>query len=220
MRALTSYTYNYRENPGAALSNTVNEGLSWETSYTYNVALEFGLFDQRITGTVEYFNRDSKDLLQDVPISTVTGFSSTLQNIGEINNKGFEIELSGDIIKGNDFNWSAGLTASLIKSKVVELYDGEDINWYDPTGTDSRVDYIYREGEAVLSVYGYEWAGVNPDNGLNMWYVNNPEKEASLLASGDAFAHYKDGRTVVEGDTYSECDKVILGDLQPKIYGG
>ena len=219
-RALTSYTYNYRENPGAALSNTVNEGLSWETSYTYNVALEFGLFDQRITGTVEYFNRDSKDLLQDVPISTVTGFSSTLQNIGEINNKGFEIELSGDIIKGNDFNWSAGLTASLIKSKVVELYDGEDINWYDPTGTDSRVDYIYREGEAVLSVYGYEWAGVNPDNGLNMWYVNNPEKEASLLASGDAFAHYKDGRTVVEGDTYSECDKVILGDLQPKIYGG
>ena len=100
-RALAGYTYKYRENPGAALTNTVNAGLSWETSYTYNVALEFGLFDQRVTGTVEYFNRDSKDLLQDVPISTITGFSSTLQNIGEINNRGFEIELNGDIIKGS-----------------------------------------------------------------------------------------------------------------------
>ena len=81
------------------LTNVANENLSWETNYTANVALEFGFFNQRLWGTVEFFNRDSKDLLQDVPISTITGFSSTLQNIGEINNKGWEmIEIGGDII--------------------------------------------------------------------------------------------------------------------------
>jgi len=81
--------------------------------------LEVGLFNNRLNATVEYFNRDSKDLLQSVPISTVTGFSSTLRNIGEINNHGVEIELSGDIIRTNDLTWSAGITGSWIKSTVT-----------------------------------------------------------------------------------------------------
>ena len=66
-----------------------------------NFAL-LGLFDNRLNGTVEYFNRDSKDLLQDVPIS-VTGFGSTLKNRSSINNHGWEVELSGDIIRNSDF---------------------------------------------------------------------------------------------------------------------
>ncbi len=60
--------------PGGAISTIADPNLTWETSYTSNLALEFGLFNNRIFGTVEYFNRDSKDLLQDVPISMVTGF--------------------------------------------------------------------------------------------------------------------------------------------------
>lgn len=220
-RALASYTYKYMGNPGAAITEVINENLSWETSYTYNAAVEFGFWDQRLYGTVEYFNRDSKDLLQDVPISTITGFGSSLQNIGEINNRGWEIEIGGDIIRNKEFTWSASLTASMIKSEVTELYGGKDINWSDPTGDDYRVDFIYREGKPVLSYYGYEWAGVNPDNGLNMWYVNgSKEEEAEMLADGIAFKHYKNGRAVVEGDTYNKTNKVILGDAQPKVYGG
>lgn len=213
-RSLASYTYKYQGNPGSALSNVANDNLSWETSYTTNVALEFGLWDQRLTGTVEYFNRDSKDLLQDVPISTITGFSSTLQNIGEINNKGWEIELAGDIIRNSEVTWDASLTASMIKSKVTELYNGADITWSDPTGGDSRCQFIYREGESVLSYYGYEWAGVNPENGMNVWYVN-PE-DGRTTAQGDEFM-YK-GRVA----TYKKTDAnyVILGDANPKIFGG
>ncbi|MBR1950546.1 MAG: TonB-dependent receptor [Bacteroidales bacterium] len=222
-RSLAGYSYQYQGNPGGALTNIANANLSWETSYTTNVALEFGFWDQRLYGTVEYFNRDSKDLLQDVPISTITGFSSTLQNIGEINNKGFEIEIGGDIIRNEELTWDASITASMIKSEVTKLYGGQDIIWSDPTGGDGRTSFIYREGESVLSYYGYEWAGVDPQTGLNMVYVNGTEQEeAELLSDGTAFLY--NGRAVVEGDSgndfQSYANRVILASATPKLYGG
>jgi hypothetical protein len=128
-----------------------------------------------LTGSVEYFSRDSRNLLQDVPISTSTGFSSALANVGEINNKGIEVEIGGDIINKNSLRWSASVNASFIQSKVTKLYGGRDIIWYDPTGGDNRAQFIYREGSPTLSYYGYEWGGVDPKNGNNVWYVNDPK---------------------------------------------
>jgi TonB-linked SusC/RagA family outer membrane protein len=213
-RALTGYSRKYMGQPGGALISSPDENLSWETSYTGDVALEFGLFDQRISGTVEYFNRNSKDLLQDVPISLTTGFGSTLKNVGEINNHGLEIELGGDIIRTNDWKWSAGFNASFIKSTVTKLYDGQDIIWYDPTGDDDRAQYIYREGQSTLALYGYEWAGVDQKNGKNMWYINETE--------GQDISGIKDlevnGRAVTYD--YNNANEKILADMNPKMYGG
>lgn len=206
-RALASYSNKYMEQPGGSLANVASDDLTWETSYTYNLALEFGLFDQRITGTVEYFNRDSKNLLQNVPISTVTGFSSTLRNVGEVNNNGLEIELGGDIIRTNDIKWNVSANASFIHSKVTSLYNGEDIIWYDPTGGDDRCRFIYREGESMLSVYGREWAGVDPQNGRNVWYTNNDSAEFQYNGRNASY-------------DFNDADLVIVGDLTPKVYGG
>jgi TonB-linked outer membrane protein, SusC/RagA family/TonB-dependent outer membrane receptor, SusC/RagA subfamily, signature region len=206
-RSLASYGYKYMETPGGALANAADASLSWETSYTTNVALEFGFFDNRLTGSVEYFNRDSKDLLQDVPISRVTGFSTTLQNVGRINNHGIEFELSGDIIKTSDWRWTLGMNGSFLKSKVVELYGGEDIIWWDPTGDDDRAKFIYREGESTLAFYGREWAGVEYETGAPMWYSNNDEADRTL-----------NGRNVVYD--YTDADEVIIGDATPIVYGG
>ena len=210
-RSLASYTYKYNGNPGAALSNVPNENLSWETSYTTNVALEFGFWDQRLYGTVEYYNRDSKGLLQDVPISTITGFSSTLQNIGEINNHGWEFEIGGDIIKTKDWNWSASFTGALLKSEVTELYGGNPINWSDPTGGDARVAFRYAEGHSTLAVYGREWAGVDPQTGENVWYMNDPEDDTK----GD-FLYNGRGATL----TKDKANQTFLADLNPKFQGG
>ena len=215
-RALTSYSSKYMTNPGGGLNNIADPSLSWETSYTYNIAAEFGFWDQRFYGTIEYFNRDSKDLLQDVPVSYITGFSSTLKNVGEVNNKGLEIELGGDIIRTRDLTWSASLTASFIKSKVTKLYGGQDIIWYDPTGGDDRAKYIYREGESMLALYGLEWAGTNKENGKNMWYVNptdNQIKDKSYHSDLEI-----DGRPV--SYNYKDANEVILRDMMPKVYGG
>lgn len=207
-RSLTSYSNKYMELPGGGVSTIADENLSWETSYTSNIALEFGLLKQRITGSVEVFDRKSKDLLQDVPISLVTGFGSTLKNVGEINNRGIELELYGDILKKKDFVWSAGITASHIKSTVSELYGGKNIIWYDPTGGDSRAKFIYTEGESTLALYGLEWAGVDNETGKNIWYLNN-DKTPDLTVNGRP-ATFK----------YSSASEVILGDIHPKLFGG
>lgn len=210
-RSLVGYNNKYMEQPGGGITTIADRNLTWETSYSTNLALEFGLFKNRISGSVEYFNRDSKDLLQDVPISRVTGFSSTLKNIGEINNKGLEFELNGDILSKNDFRWSAGFNATAMKSTVTKLYGGQDIIWNDPTGGDARSQFIYREGESTLAFYGYEWAGVDPENGRNVWYVNDPEN-----ASAGDFQFNGRGATYA----YSKANRKIIGNAIPKIYGG
>jgi TonB-linked SusC/RagA family outer membrane protein len=207
-RSLTSYTNKYMEEPGGGVSTAADKNLSWETSYTYNIALEFGLLDQRIAGTIEFFNRDSKDLLQDVPISLVTGFSSTLKNVGEINNRGLEFELYGQILKKSDFTWGAGLTASHVKSTVTKLYGGQDIIWYDPTGDDDRAKFIYTEGESTLALYGLEWAGVENETGKNLWFLNNDETPDLTI----------DGRPATYD--YSNASEVIIGDANPWLFGG
>ena len=206
-RSLAGYNNKYMESPGGSLINAADANLSWETSYTSNFALEFGFFDNRITGSVEYFNRDSRGLLQDVPISTITGFSSTLQNVGSINNHGIEFELAGDIIRNSDFRWSVGVNGSFLKSKVTELYGGQDIIWWDPTGDDDRAKFIYREGESTLAFYGREWAGVEASTGANLWYSNNENKDITV-----------NGRNVVYDLT--DADEVIIGDANPFVFGG
>lgn len=216
-RSLTSYSSKYMGQAGGAIATIADPNLTWETSYSSNFALDFGLLNQRITGTVEYFNRDSKNLLQDVPVSMVTGFSSTLKNVGEINNKGLEVELAGDIIRKSNVRWSAGVNASFIRSSVTKLYKsegsatGQDIIWSDPTGNDARAQFIYREGESTLAFYGYEWAGVNPENGQNVWYVNDDGNPSA----GD-FIYNGRGATY----SYSKANYIILGTAMPDVYGG
>src|SRR5690606_31103084 len=126
-RSMTSYTSKYMEKAGAGISTIADANLSWETSYTTNLALEFGLFDQRLYGTVEYFSRDSKDLLQDVCMPQVTGFSSTEKDVREISNGGIEVEFGGGIVRGEDFHWAARIYGTFIKSKVTPLVGGQVI---------------------------------------------------------------------------------------------
>lgn len=207
-RSLSTYRDKYMGLPGGSIATVADENLSWETNYTTNLALEFGILNQRITGTIEVFNRDSKDLLQDVPISRVTGFSSTLRNVGEINNKGIEIELYGDIIRNGSVRWGAGITASHVSSTVTKLYGGQNIIWWEPTGGDARTKFIYKEGESTLAIYGKEWAGVERETGKNLWYLNNDETP-DLTVNGRPATY-----------DHNSVDEVILGDVHPALFGG
>lgn len=211
-RSLTNYTNKYNGNAGGFLATNANPDLTWETNYTTNIGLDFGLFDQRLTGSIEFFNRDSKNLLQDIPISTTTGFGTALGNVGEMNNRGLELELGGDIINNaNGIRWTASVNASFIKSKVTKLYGGRDIIWNDPTGGDARAQFLYREGESTFSFYGYEWAGVDPATGSNVYYVNNPtdSKAGDFLLNGR-------GAT----NSFNKANLKIIGNALPKVYGG
>jgi len=206
-RTLNSYTAKYMEQPGGGLANIGNDKLTWESNYTTNVGVDFGLFNNRLRGTIEYFNRDSKNLLQDVRISQTTGFSSTLQNVGEMNNRGWEIEIGGDIIKNKEWTWDASISASFIKTKITKLYGGADIIWYGPDSY--QYQYIYREGHSNLSLYGREWAGVDQTNGLNVWYTNNDYNDPDIQGFNKNVSY-----------DYDDADQIILADMNPKVFGG
>lgn len=219
-RRLVSFNnFNYKGQPGGNLVSNPDPDITWETSYTTNAGLEFGFLKNRITGSVEYFNRTSKNLLQDVPTSQTTGFSTVLRNVGQINNKGLEIELAGDIIKKEDFRWSANVNAAFITSKVQKLNDKQDIIWYDPTGSvgndtkgsgDARAQFIYREGQSTLAFYGYEWAGVDQKNGKNVYYTNNNQTGTDIFDYNGRNATYD----------FNKADYTIIGNGVPKVSGG
>ena len=106
---LYSYGKNYMDNPGSYESTQANPNLKWEKNYNMNLGLDLAFID-RIFVTLEYYNRDTKDLLYNRPISATTGFLNYLGNLGQLNNKGVELEVRSLNISNADFNWTTVLT--------------------------------------------------------------------------------------------------------------
>ena len=136
--------------PGSLLPNP---SLKWETSTTLNTAVDFGFFDNRITGTVEYYNTSTTDLLVNRNVNAATGYTTIRDNIGEIRNSGVELQLDGQIIRKKDFTLGAGITFSKNKNQIVKLFgdlngDGKEDdypanNWFIGHPIDVFYDFIY-----------------------------------------------------------------------------
>lgn len=149
--------------PGTTLPNP---DLRWETSTTFNTAVDFGLFNNRITSTIEYYNTRTKDLLVREQLDPSSGYNSKLTNIGEIENQGLEITLNTDVVRNENFNLNVGMSFTKNQNKIISLYGrdengdgiedddilnrrfiGEEINvyyQYQPIG-------IFQEGEDIVS---------------------------------------------------------------------
>jgi len=149
-------TYNGRT--AAVPLGVGNPDIQWESQAILDIGLEFGLLNNRITGVFDYFKKNSKDLLLNKPITQTIGDedNSILANIGEIENSGFEISLSADVIRNQNFTWTLGGNMAILDNKVVSLVNGEDI---------INGSTILREGEEINSFYLERYAGVNPANG-------------------------------------------------------
>lgn len=169
--------------------------LSWETNLNTNVGLDFGLWNNRLSGTVEYFERRSKDLLFSKDLVPSSGFSSMDENIGAIKNYGWELQIAGYPIVTKDWKWKLSLNATTYKNKITSL--PADEMW---SGNKKWV-----KGGSLYDFYLVEWAGVNPENGNPMWYRYN-----------------NDGEKVTTEDYSSTTtsDKVKCGNSLPKWTGG
>ncbi len=149
---------------GIAFTQLANPNLKWETNVTTNLGLDFGLFNNRVTGTLEVYSKDTKDLLLTQPLQTSTGFSSITSNIGKVNNKGIEVTLGADIFKSRrpgGFNWNMNFTFAYNKNEVKELYGGLQI-----LPSDNSVQV----GQPLGVLFTQKFAGVNPATGRSMWY--------------------------------------------------
>ncbi len=151
---LYSYGQNYMGVAGAYESSQPNPNLKWEKNYSLNIGLDFSLIN-RIFVTLEYYNRDTKDLLYNMPISSTTGFTNYLANVGQLNNRGVEFELRTLNFATPDFNWTTVLNLSHNRNKIVAL-NGE---------LDQSIEgswFIHKVGLPYYTFYVKEFAGVDP----------------------------------------------------------
>lgn len=175
-----------------------NPDLTWEKSTELDFGIDWGLFNNRISGEIDYYIKTTNDLLQEVPIPATTGFRTQWRNIGELENRGWEFTVNSNNLVG-DFKWTTSFNLALNKNKVVSLADGQDI--IDDGG--NRYLNVVKVGEAIGTFYGAEYAGVDPDNGDALYYVNEE--------GGDPNATTND---------YNEANFVVLGSPLPDLIGG
>ncbi len=166
--SLTAYGFSsYNGQTTSAPSLFGDPNLGWEESFTTGAGLEFGLFNSRVTGVVDYYKKETTDLLLNVPISLTQGGGSILKNIGEVENTGWEFELRGDVIRSEDFRWNVGLSLSLYDNEVTQLADDNDLFTAQNNYTGLRV------GEKIHTFYIPRYAGVNPANGQALFLDTN-----------------------------------------------
>ncbi|MEH6408534.1 MAG: SusC/RagA family TonB-linked outer membrane protein, partial [Leeuwenhoekiella sp.] len=196
-QALLNYDSDYA-GEGASYPGTFgNADLSWETSHTLDVGIEFGLFQNLVSGSVAYYRRESKDLLLDVPLSLTTGFDEQTRNIGSMENKGFEVELNANIIRSEKFNFSLGGNVATNENKVLELAT-------DANGDEINITSNTQQVATGHPVYGWfmpTWAGVDPANGDELYYVDGEGSETTN--------NFNDANSVWQGG--SAIPKVTAG---------
>lgn len=192
-QALYSVSGSYNSLPAIKLASKGNPELSWEQSYTFNTGIDFSLFD-RVSGTLEYYNKLTDNLLNSAPTSLTTGFSSQTVNRGKLRNTGYEFSIESDNIKG-EFNWNTGFNITYMKAVIEELEEDMDI-----------FPYRYSEGRDLYSFYLREWAGVNPQTGQPQWYTNDENPDGTL------------DKTITNNSNLA--NKTYVGKGYPDFFGG
>lgn len=160
---LNTRPYNFGEefSTGYYVSELPNENLGWEYSETYNVGVDFSLFNHRLSGTVEYYVQDTKDVLLGVNLPSTSGVNSYTANIGQTQNKGVEVSLNGLIIDNPDgFSWEAGINVYANRNKLVKLASGQELDesnwWFVGHPIDVIYDYekvgLWQEDDPYLDI--------------------------------------------------------------------
>lgn len=165
--------------------------LTWEKVHQFDLGVDLGFFGNRLNISFDYFNKTTKDALLQTAAPGYLGATQYWVNAGEVNNKGVDVTINGQIIQTKDWSWSSTLNASYIKNKVTKMTADEPII-YGEKPAPGTVDpcTIIKEGEAIGTFYGFKWAGVEKnDKGqyVDMYYAADGTKTASPNAGKDRF---------------------------------
>jgi TonB-linked SusC/RagA family outer membrane protein len=167
-------------------------GLKWESNLNFNTGVDFGLFKNRVYGTINYYRRTSKDLLYSKPLAGSTGFTSISANIGELRNTGVELELNVVPVSTRDWRWVAGINIAHNKNEITSLPQKEIIN-----GTKKLM-----VGTSVYDFFLREWAGVDAATGNPLWYRTTADGKKETTS------------------TYSNGTQYYAGSALPDVTGG
>jgi TonB-linked SusC/RagA family outer membrane protein len=194
----TFYDFDGTPSLGYTINALSNQGIVWERSKEINVGLDFSLSDLPISGTVEYYKRNTEDLILDDKVPNSTGFNNVLGNVGEIENSGIEISLNSVNVSTGDFRWTSNLTFTANDDKVVKLAGGltEDI------GNKRFV------GESVRALYSYKFDGI--------WQLGQ-EAEAAEFGQVPGMIRISD---LNDDKKINSEDRMILGKGTPDWTAG
>lgn len=172
--------------PFARIQNPPNPTLRWERIGITNIALDFETKNTRVSGTVEYYNKNGIDLIGQAPFAPSSGVSVFRGNIASTNTKGMDLNLQSQNIRG-DFNWTSNFILSLLKEKVTDYEIIATPSQYLTFGAAGAIPYPL-EGRPLYAVYAMPWAGLNPDNGNPMGLLDGEPSEnyAAIFANTSA----------------------------------
>ena len=196
------------------IANKSNPDLKWETTTSYNIGLSSGFFQNRLTVTFDAYYKKTNDLLLDVPVEQVTGFSTVLRNVGSVTNKGVELEVGGVLIDRKDLKWNVNANIAHNKNEVTSLGDSEYfIPSFSSVGTLQYIDpLIVKVGEPLGTFYGYRFKGIIQSD--EEWCCL-PSQTISVVEPGNPKFEDVNGDNVV-----NEQDRVVLGNIQPDFTYG
>ncbi|RDY60194.1 SusC/RagA family TonB-linked outer membrane protein [Flagellimonas nanhaiensis] len=195
---------------GSSPLNIANADLGWEASEEFTVGLDYGFWNNRISGSIDYYQRNSDDLLLENPVSYLTGFNGGIVNLGEVQNRGVEFELRTRNIMKENFRWSSTLIASTNQNELLSFGDSNNALIEDTYGRNSQ--WINRIGEPISSFWGYVVdTEAFDETEFRTTYVDNPWNRINGQ-SDDTIVVDLNGDGII-----TEDDKTILGDPYPDL---
>ena len=192
--------WNQLDQTGIILGGARDYNLTWEKTASFNAGAEMGFFKNRLRAEVDYFNKESIDLIYAKPLPGSTGNTSITTNVGSLKNYGWEINLSSTNFNTTNFSWRTNLNLTFEKNKITELTQKSFIN-----GTKR-----WEVGRSLFDFFLVEWAGVDPQTGMGTWYVNETDANGNVTR-------------VVTSDYNKaniEANKKYIGTSLPKFRGG
>ena len=181
-----------------SLSYKANPELTWEKSNAYDVAVDFEFFKKRLSGSLDFYNRTTKDMLYYKPVAPSNGYTSIPMNIGSMRNRGVELDLHGVVFDTKNFKWGIDFNMAYNNNKILELAPELDGQLIDGSS-------IYREGHSMYEYYLVKYAGVDKTNGLALYWAKDNNGNEYATSS------YATARTT---------NRQATGDLQANWFGG
>lgn len=198
-------------------ARNVNDNLKWETTTMLNIGIDYAFFNGRLNGTIEFYNKETKDMIWDYYVSTLTyPVDKMTANVGKMRNRGIEFSINAVPIQTRDWNWSTSINLSHNSNKVVKVTNSKfnkcDLNQYDPNMpglsqgcTTQRIV----EGKPIGSFYLWEWAGYD-EKGVSTFYERDLETGDYIIEDGKRKTTQQPG----------EKDRIYAGNAQPKLTMG
>ena len=228
-------------NSGGSVSTSFKQkgtkDITWETNTNINAGFEFQLF-KKLTGSIEWFYRKTTDMLYSFAVAPSNGYASYYDNVGDLYNTGFELELNYNILRTKNINWDVRLNVSTLKNRISKLDNDKKTNVV--YGTDGKAyegynsgNFYISEGTSMYSWYMKDYAGVDQETGKPLWYKNVYEQDADgneiwYDRNGTRLASQNDDdfsrRKVVDRETtdvYADADYYVINKTTiAPVFGG